>query len=83
MFLECNYALQVFQRAFPVTLPGIHACAAKKWEPKSTGVTDQFILQHESGRIVPEYEKPELRELIFGWLSGCLQDMLRSDCGFH
>ncbi len=39
---------------------------AKKWALKLIEKTDQLIEQPESGRIVPEYNKPNLRELIFG-----------------
>jgi addiction module RelE/StbE family toxin len=39
---------------------------AEKWVFKLIEKTDQLIEQPESGRIVPEYNEPNLRELIFG-----------------
>lgn len=39
---------------------------AEKWLVKLIDKTDQLIEQPESGRIVPEYNEPSLRELIFG-----------------
>jgi len=39
---------------------------AEKWALKLIEKTDQLIEQQESGRIVPEYNEPNLRELIFG-----------------
>ena len=39
---------------------------AEKWALKLIEKTDQLIEQPESGRIVPEYNKSNLRELIFG-----------------
>jgi toxin ParE1/3/4 len=39
---------------------------AEKWALKVIKNTDQLIEQPESGRIVPEYNEPNLRELIFG-----------------
>ena len=39
---------------------------AEKWAIKLIEKTDQLIEQPESGRIVPEYNEPNLRELIFG-----------------
>jgi len=39
---------------------------AEKWALKLIEKTDQLIEQPESGRIVPEYNEPNLRELIFG-----------------
>ncbi|CAN5357433.1 hypothetical protein BH23BAC3_BH23BAC3_34090 [soil metagenome] len=39
---------------------------AEKWALKLIEKTDQLIEQPESGRIVPEYSEPNLRELIFG-----------------
>ena len=39
---------------------------AEKWALKVIKKTDQLIEQPESGRIVPEYNEPNLRELIFG-----------------
>ena len=38
---------------------------AEKWALKLIEKTDQLIEQPESGRIVPEYNEPNLRELIF------------------
>ncbi|TVQ65885.1 MAG: type II toxin-antitoxin system RelE/ParE family toxin [Balneolaceae bacterium] len=42
------------------------AATAEKWALKLIEKTDQLIEQPESGRIVPEYNEPNLRELIFG-----------------
>lgn len=39
---------------------------AEKWALKLIERTDQLMEQPESGRIVPEYNEPNLRELIFG-----------------
>ena len=39
---------------------------AEKCALKLIEKTDQLIEQPESGRIVPEYNEPNLRELIFG-----------------
>jgi toxin ParE1/3/4 len=39
---------------------------AEKWALKLIERTDQLMKQPESGRIVPEYNEPNLRELIFG-----------------
>ena len=39
---------------------------AEKWALKLIEKTDQLIEQPESGCIVPEYNEPNLRELIFG-----------------
>jgi plasmid stabilization system protein ParE len=39
---------------------------AEKWALKLIEKTDQLIEQPESGRIVPEYNESNLRELIFG-----------------
>ncbi|MBE9048605.1 type II toxin-antitoxin system RelE/ParE family toxin [Pleurocapsales cyanobacterium LEGE 10410] len=39
---------------------------AENWALKLIEKTDQLIEQLESGRIVPEYNEPNLRELIFG-----------------
>jgi len=39
---------------------------AEKWALEVIKKTDQLIEQPESGRIVPEYNEPNLRELIFG-----------------
>jgi toxin ParE1/3/4 len=39
---------------------------AEKWALKLIEKIDQLIEQPESGRIVPEYSEPNLRELIFG-----------------
>ena len=39
---------------------------AEKWALKVIKKTDQLIKQPESGRIVPEYNEQNLRELIFG-----------------
>ncbi len=39
---------------------------AEKWALKLIEKTDQLIEQPESGRIVPEYNEPNLRELIIG-----------------
>ena len=39
---------------------------AEKWAFKLIEKTDQLIEQPESGRIVPEYNEANLRELIFG-----------------
>ena len=39
---------------------------AEKWALNLIEKTDQLIEQPESGRIVPEYSEPNLRELIFG-----------------
>ena len=39
---------------------------AEKWALKLIEKTDQLIEQPESGRIVPEYNEPTLRELIVG-----------------
>ena len=39
---------------------------AEKWALKLIEKTDQLNEQPESGRIVPEYNKSNLRELIFG-----------------
>jgi len=39
---------------------------AEKWAIKLIEKTDQLIEQPESGRIVPEFNEPNLRELIFG-----------------
>ncbi|MDR9419667.1 type II toxin-antitoxin system RelE/ParE family toxin [Gracilimonas sp.] len=39
---------------------------AEKWAVKLIEKTDQLIEQPESGRIVPEYNEPNLRKLIFG-----------------
>jgi len=38
---------------------------AEKWALKLIEKTDHLIEQPESGRIVPEYNEPNLRELIF------------------
>ena len=38
---------------------------AEKWALKLIEKTDQLIEQPESGRIVPENNEPDLRELIF------------------
>ncbi len=38
---------------------------AEKWALKLIEKTDQLMEQPESGRIVPEYNEPNLRELIF------------------
>lgn len=38
---------------------------AEKWVLKLIEKTDQLTKQPESGRIVPEYNEPNLRELIF------------------
>ncbi|PKD44252.1 type II toxin-antitoxin system RelE/ParE family toxin [Rhodohalobacter barkolensis] len=40
---------------------------AEKWALKLIEKTDQLIEQPESGRVVPEYDEPNLRELIFGY----------------
>jgi toxin ParE1/3/4 len=40
--------------------------SAEKWALKLIERTDQLLEQPESGRIVPEYNEPNLRELIFG-----------------
>lgn len=42
------------------------ADAAEKWALNLIDQTDQLIEHPESGRIVPEYNDPTLRELIFG-----------------
>lgn len=42
------------------------ADAAEKWALDLIDQTDQLIEHPESGRIVPEYNDPTLRELIFG-----------------
>jgi toxin ParE1/3/4 len=39
---------------------------AEKWALKLIEITDQLIEQPKSGRIVPEYNEPNLRELIIG-----------------
>ena len=39
---------------------------AEKWALKLIERTDQLMEQPESGRIVPEYNEPNLHELIFG-----------------
>ena len=39
---------------------------AEKWALKMIEKTDQLIEHPESGRIVPEYNEPNLRELVFG-----------------
>lgn len=39
---------------------------AEKWALKLIEKTNQLIEQPESGRMVPEYNKPNLRELIVG-----------------
>jgi toxin ParE1/3/4 len=39
---------------------------AEKWALKLIEKTDQLIEQPESGRIVPEFNEPNLRELIVG-----------------
>jgi len=39
---------------------------ADKWALKLIEKTDQLIKQPESGRIVPEYNEPNLRELLSG-----------------
>jgi len=39
---------------------------AEKWALKLIEKTDQLIEQPKSGLIVPEYNEPNLRELIFG-----------------
>jgi len=39
---------------------------AEKWVLKVIKKTDQLKEQPDSGRIVPEYNEPNLRELIFG-----------------
>lgn len=39
---------------------------AEKWALKLIEKTDQLIEQPESGRIVPEYNEPNLRELLSG-----------------
>ncbi|MEO1021094.1 MAG: type II toxin-antitoxin system RelE/ParE family toxin [Bacteroidota bacterium] len=39
---------------------------AEKWALKLIEKTDQLIEQPQSGRIVPEYNDPALRELIIG-----------------
>ncbi len=39
---------------------------AEKWALKLIEKTDQLLEQPESGRILPEYNEPNLRELIFG-----------------
>lgn len=39
---------------------------AEKWALKLIEKTDQIVEHPESGRIVPEYSDPDLRELIFG-----------------
>lgn len=39
---------------------------AEKWALKLMMKTDQLIEQPESGRIIPEYNEPNLRELIYG-----------------
>ena len=39
---------------------------AEKWALKLIERTDQLMEQPESGRIVPEYNELNLRELIFG-----------------
>ncbi|MCH8486834.1 MAG: type II toxin-antitoxin system RelE/ParE family toxin [Candidatus Cyclonatronum sp.] len=40
--------------------------AAEKWALGIIDRTDQLAEQPESGRIVPEYNEPDLRELIAG-----------------
>jgi len=40
--------------------------AAKKWSELIFERTDQLIEYPESGRIVPEYNHPDLREIIEG-----------------
>ncbi len=39
---------------------------AEKWALKLIEKTDQIVEHPETGRIVPEYSDPNLRELIFG-----------------
>lgn len=39
---------------------------AENWALKLIEKTDQLIVHPESGRIVPEYNEPNLRELILG-----------------
>lgn len=39
---------------------------AEKWALKLIEKADQLIEQPELGRIVPEYNEPNLREFIFG-----------------
>lgn len=39
---------------------------AEMWVLELIEQTDQLITQPESGRIVPEYNEPNLRDLIFG-----------------
>ena len=39
---------------------------AEKWALKLIEKTDQLLEQPESGRVVPEYNEPNLRELILG-----------------
>ncbi len=42
------------------------AATAEKWGMDLIEKTDQLIEHPESGRIVPEYNDPSLRELVFG-----------------
>ncbi|MEX1268734.1 MAG: type II toxin-antitoxin system RelE/ParE family toxin [Balneolaceae bacterium] len=45
---------------------GDDIATAEKWALKLIEKTDQLIEQPGTGRIVPEYNEPNLRELIFG-----------------
>ena len=59
-----NQALQKLNR-FVDYIARDDLATANKWALNVIKKTDQLIKQPESGRIVPEYNEPNLRELIF------------------
>ncbi len=60
-----NQALQKLNK-FVDYIAKDDVATAEKWALKLIEKTDQLIDQPESGRIVPEYNESNLRELIVG-----------------